>query len=173
MLPRPASTRASVKNIDAILSLEKREEEKLALHHRVFHAIGSFVGTVQFIVVQCVVVACWIAVNAFFADHALDSFPFPLLATILAFEAVFLTSCVLIRQNATDRILEKRDHLELQINLLAEREATRSLRILQKIASRLDIDDEDCRHDELASETSVDQIARDLQERENAGAVER
>ncbi|MDA9437788.1 hypothetical protein XH98_01380 [Bradyrhizobium sp. CCBAU 51745] len=73
--------------------LEKREEEKLASHHRVFHAIGSFVGTVQFIVLQCIAVVCWIAVNGFFPDHALDSSPF-----------------------------------------LAEREATRSLRILQKIA---------------------------------------
>jgi uncharacterized membrane protein len=81
---------------------------------------------------------------------------------------VFLTSCVLIRQNATDRVLEKRDHLELQINLLAERETTRSLRILQKVAKRLNVDDEDCQHDELAHETSVEQIARDLRAREES-----
>jgi hypothetical protein len=68
----------------------------------------------------------------------------------------------------TDRILEKRDHLELQINLLAEREATRSLRILQKVAKRLNLDDEDCQHDELAHETSVDQIARDLRDRQHS-----
>ena len=127
MLPLSAPPRESVKNIDTILMLEKREEEKLAPHHRVFHAIGSFVGTVQFIVLQCIAVVCWIAVNGFFPDHALDSSPF-----------------------------------------LAEREATRSLRILRKIAGRLGINDEDCRDDELANETSVDQIAQDLQERENA-----
>ena len=74
---------------------------------------------------------------------------------------------MLIRQSVIDRTLERRDHLELQINLLAEREATRSLRILQRIAKRLDVDDdEDCTPDDLASETSVDQIARDLRERE-------
>ena len=90
------------------------------------------------------------------------------LATILALEAVLLTSCVLIRQSRIDRTLERRDHLELQINLLAEREATRSLRILQRIAKRLDVDDmEDGRPDELASETSVDQIAQDLKDRED------
>ena len=165
----PARRRlGSIENIDAILRLEKQEEEKLSVHHRIFHAIGSFVGTVQFILLQCVAVACWIALNGFFPGHALDTFPFPLLATILALEAVFLTSCVLIRQNATDRILEKRDHLELQINLLAEREATRSLRILQRVAKRLNVDDEDCQHDELAHETSVDQIARDLRDREES-----
>jgi uncharacterized membrane protein len=91
----------------------------------------------------------------------LDEYPFPLLATILAPEAVLLTSCVLIRQNLIDKTLERRDHLELQINLLAEREATRSLRILQKIAEHLAVRDiEDCKEDELARETSVDQIAQ-------------
>lgn len=103
-----------------------------------------------------------------FPDRALDPFPFPLLGTFLALEAVLLTSCVLIRQNATDRILEKRDRLELQINLLSEREATRSLRILQKLAKRLNVEDEDCKQDGLADETSVDQIARDLRTREES-----
>ena len=36
-------------NIDAILRLEKQEKEKLALHHRIFHRIGGFVGTTQYI----------------------------------------------------------------------------------------------------------------------------
>jgi uncharacterized membrane protein len=168
MMPAKATAKQAVENIDAILRLEKHDEEKLAVHHRVFHAIGSFVGTVQFIVLQFAAVVCWVAINEFFPSHAVDTFPFPLLATLLALEAVFLTSSVLIRQNATDRILEKRDHLELQINLLAERETTRSLRILQKVAKRLNVDDEDCQHDELAHETSVEQIARDLRAREES-----
>jgi uncharacterized membrane protein len=76
---------------------------------------------------------------------------------------------VLIRQSTIDQTLERRDHLELQINLLAEKEATRSLRILQRIAKRLDLDnDEDGAPDELARETSVDEIARDLREREKS-----
>ncbi|WP_167768297.1 DUF1003 domain-containing protein [Bradyrhizobium sp. MOS001] len=154
-------------NIDAILRLEKEEEKDLAVHHRLFHWIGWFVGTTQFIVLQFVVVAAWMAFNVWLPHHAIDEYPFPLLALILALEAVLLTSCVLIRQGTIDRSLERRDHLELQINLLAEREATRSLRILQRIAKRLECDDDDdCAPDELARETSVDEIAKDLRERE-------
>jgi uncharacterized membrane protein len=162
MMPAQAPGRGAAENIDAILRLEKQDEEKVAIHHRVFHAIGSFVGTARFIVLQFILVVCWISFNELVPSQAVDTFPFPLLATLLALEAVFLTSCVLVRQNATDSILEKRDHLELQINLLAEREATRSLRILQKVAKRLNVEDDDCKHDELIHETSVDQIARDL-----------
>ena len=125
---RPAaggpSETAAAENIDAILRLEKQDEETLAVHHRVFHWIGWFVGTTQFISFQCAFVFCWIASNLVFKQHTFDEYPFPLLAMILALEAILLTSCVLIRQSTIDQTLERRDHLELQINLLAEREAT-------------------------------------------------
>jgi hypothetical protein len=35
----------AAENIDAIFRLERQEEQKLALHHRVLHKIGGFVGT--------------------------------------------------------------------------------------------------------------------------------
>jgi uncharacterized membrane protein len=165
-MPASGSEKVPLENIDAILRFERQDEEKLAIHHRVFHGIGSFVGTAQFIGLQCAAVICWIAFCG--VGHTFDPFPLPLLATLLAMEAVLLTSCVLMRQNATDRILEKRDRLELQINVLAEREATRSLRILQRLTKQLNVDDEDCEQDELAHETSVDQIARDLRKREES-----
>ena len=157
---------AAAQNIDAILRLEKQEEQALALHDRFFHTIGGFVGTVNFVILQCLAVGMWVAFNGYFSNRAVDEYPFPLLATVLALEAVLLTSCVLIRQNLIDQTSERRDHLELQINLLAEREATRSLRILQRIAERLEIEDlEDFKEDELAHETSVDEIAHDLKVR--------
>ena len=89
---RPAaggqSETAAAENIDAILRLEKQDEETLAVHHRVFHWIGWFVGTIQFISFQCAFVFCWIAFNLTFDHHAFDEYPFPLLATILAAERI-------------------------------------------------------------------------------------
>jgi len=161
-----SSNKAPLESIEAILRLEKDNERGLALHHRLLHAIGGFVGTAQFVVLQCVAVAAWIAFNSSDRDHAIDEFPYPLLATFLSLEAVLLTSCVLIRQGLIDRTLERRDHLELQINLLAEREATRSLRILQALAAKLQVATGECEPDELTSDTSINQIARELQARE-------
>ena len=46
-------------------------------------------------------------------------------------------SFVLIRQNAIDRASERRNHLDLQINLLAEEEATKVLKIRGEIAVHL------------------------------------
>ena len=75
-----------------------------------------------------------------------------------------------MRQNAIDRTSERRNHLGLQINLLAEEEATKSLDLLQRIAERLSVPfEKDRKSVELANATPVDEIARDLRAREKLG----
>jgi uncharacterized membrane protein len=155
-------------NIEAILRLEKEDEKELAIYHRFFHAVGWFFGTTYFVSAQFLAVCIWVALNSMHGSHQLiDPYPFPLLATFLSLEAVLLTSCVLIRQNAMDRTSARRDHIELQINLLAEQEATRSLDVLQRIADHLNVPNvKDSRGQELAQDTAVDAIAKDLKARE-------
>jgi uncharacterized membrane protein len=85
--------KTDLETIDAILRFEKQNEQALAPHHRVLHAIGGFVGTVNFIFLQLVAVGIWFGFNLIFPNRAIDEFPFPLLATVLALEAVLLTSC--------------------------------------------------------------------------------
>ncbi len=171
-LAKPTGSSPAADSIQTILELEKQDQDELAPAHRVFHAVGAFFGTIYFIGFQVLLVAGWILLNSVHAMHgwALDPFPFPLLATFLSLEAVLLTSCVLIRQSAMDRTAERRDNLELQINLLAEKESTRSLDMLHRIASHLKIPDAiDQEVSELAKETPVDEIARELREREKTG----
>ena len=55
------SETSPAENIDAILRVEKQDKEALAVHHRFFHWIGWFVGTIQSISFQCAFVFCWIA----------------------------------------------------------------------------------------------------------------
>jgi Predicted membrane protein len=86
---------------------------------------------------------------------------------VLALEAVLLTSFVLIRQNAMDLRSERRNHLDLQINLLAEKEATSILNALREIADHLGVDvSNDAEREELAKDTPVEDIARDLRANE-------
>jgi uncharacterized membrane protein len=68
-----------------------------------------------------------------------DPFPFPLLTTIVSLEAIFLALFVLASQKRLANQSEKRAHLDLQINLLSEREMTAVLQLLQDIAKHLDI----------------------------------
>jgi uncharacterized membrane protein len=166
---RKAGRQTTEKNIESILKLEKDDERGLSAFHRVSHAVGWFVGTICFVLFQCLFVLLWIAANTHLLRNgpAFDPYPFPLLSTVLALEAVLLTSFVLIRQNTMDLRSERRNHLDLQINLLAEKEATSILKILRDIADHLDIDvSADAEREELAEDTAVESIARDLRSKE-------
>ena len=164
-----AGRQTTEKNIESILKLEKDDERELSAFHRVSHMVGWFVGTIYFVLFQCVFVLLWIALNTRLLGNgpAFDPHPFPLLSTVLALEAVLLTSFVLIRQNAMDLRSERRNHLDLQANLLAEKEATSILKILREVADHFDIDvRENAERDELAEDTAVESIARDLRSKE-------
>ncbi len=50
-----------------------------------------------------------------------DPYPFSLLGMIVAVEAVLLSSFILMRQNRMAKRGERRDHLNLQIDLIAEK----------------------------------------------------
>ena len=89
------------------------------------------------------------------SHQAIAPYPFSLLATFL------------IRQNSIDRTSARRDHIELQINLLAEQKATRSLDVLQRIADHLNVPNvKNSQVEELAQDTAVDEIARHIKARE-------
>jgi hypothetical protein len=89
------------------------------------------------------------------------------LSCLLALEAVLLTSFVLMRQNAMDLQSERRNHLDLQINLLAERETTVILKKLNFLVEHLGVDEGDDRESrELAKDTPVESIARHLRSKE-------
>jgi uncharacterized membrane protein len=150
------------KNIESVIKLEEEDERQLSSLHRVSHKVGWFVGTIHFVISQFVLVALWISWNAS-STTQFDPYPFPLLSAVLALEAVLLTSFVLIRQNAMDLQSERRNHLDLQINLLAEKEATSILKALGEIAKKFDIDlSLDVENSELSKDTPVESIARDL-----------
>lgn len=158
----------TARNIDAIIRLEQESRRELTPAYRFFHRLGWFVGTVYFSIFQCVGLSVWIGLNAgpLRLQHQFDPYPFPLLSAILSLEAVFLTSFVLIRQTAIDMEAERRNHLDLQINMLAEQEATATLRLLRRLAEHLDLEEDFASASDASSETPVENIARHLKAQE-------
>ena len=59
---------------------------------------------------------------------------------MVSLEAIFLSTFILISQNQDTRISERRNHLDLQINLLSEQENTKMLMMLQAIAEKVGAD---------------------------------
>jgi len=62
---------------------------------------------------------------------------------------------------------DTRDHLNQQIDLLAEKEVTKSLQLLRAICRKLEISEAelDAELEEMASATSVDTLAGDVERR--------
>jgi uncharacterized membrane protein len=83
----------------------------------------------------------WVTVNSGLVGrlHPFDPFPFPFLTMTVSLEAIFLALFVLASQNRLSRQADKRSHLDLQIDLLAEREMTAVLQLLQDIAGHLEV----------------------------------
>jgi uncharacterized membrane protein len=83
--------------------------------------------------------AFWFAANTNLISGVkpFDLFPFPMLTTIVSIEAIFLALFVLASQNRLSHQADKRAHLDLQVDLLAEREMTAVLQLLQDISKHL------------------------------------
>ena len=155
-------------NIAAILKLEEEEERELSSLHRASHKVGWFVGTIYFVTMQVALVVVWVSWNIFY-QPVFDPYPFPLLSTVLALEAVLLTSFVLIRQNTMDLRSERRNHLDLQINLLSEQENTRMIGMLQAIAVKVGAElSEDPELHALSEEIAPERLVQQIEARENS-----
>jgi uncharacterized membrane protein len=162
----PHNSKVHETNIDAVVRLEAEQEERVSRTDRLSEAIGRFAGTNVFVLVQIAWVTAYVAINTglLASIPAFDPFPFPLLAVVLGLEAVLLTAFVLIRQNRMSLKADQRSHLDLQINLLAEKEATKLIQLLQRISRHLGIEEQvtDRESRELGKDTEVQDLARDL-----------
>jgi uncharacterized membrane protein len=81
----------------------------------------------------------WMILNFVGAWMHWDPYPFILLNLVLSFQAAFATPIILMSQNRQGRLSDRRNHLDLQVNLLAEQENTEQLRLLRMVCEKLEI----------------------------------
>ncbi len=160
--------RAAQENIETVAELQKQVLEEGGVSQRIADRIAAFVGTLGFVYLHLAWFATWIVLNAGWikAIHPFDPFPFILLSLIVSCEAVLISTIVLIKQNRMSRAADTRDHLNLQIDLLAEREATKILQMQRLICRRLGIKEEsqDEETKELSADTAVDKLAGQIKD---------
>src|ERR1700676_2026629 len=119
-MKQPKTQHPRVQNIQAIADMERDDLDKRTPLDRLTAAVTRVAGSNLFIAAHGVWFFTWIVLNT--TRYAFDAYPFSLLNLIVALEAVFLTSIVLMTQNRMARLTERRAHLDLQVNLLAEQE---------------------------------------------------
>jgi uncharacterized membrane protein len=168
--PNNGSARANEerdKNIESVIRLETKALRRRTFAERIADRTTLAVGSTVCIVAHAIWFGVWIAVNeGAFATRIkpFDPFPFSLLTLIVSLEAIFMTQLVLMAQNRMQREADKRAHLDLQVNMLAEQEGTMTVRMLCRICERLGLEVDDPHViEKLKESTNVGKLAQRLE----------
>src|SRR4051812_17571592 len=163
--PKPPGL-ASVlaRNIEALQKRRAEEEALATFEERLAGRITRFTGSMRFVYLHLAIFGLWIVGNL----GLVPGFPqfdpsFVILAMVASVEAIFLSTFVLISQNRMAAAADKRDDLDLQINLLSEHEVTKLVALVSAIADKLGVSTEvdgevqELKHD-VAPEAVLDEL---------------
>jgi uncharacterized membrane protein len=153
-------TTPQLTNIQAIMDLERERRDRRSILERLTDGVSRLASSAAFVAAHVLWFSIWIGMNSL--GHAtFDRYPFSLLTLVVSLEAIVLTGFVLMAQSHLTRQADKRAHLDLQINLLAEQELTAILKLQCILAERagIDLTGVDPRLDELRTHTDVHQLA--------------
>ena len=155
------------RNVEAVLNLEQAAKEQRTQTELLAERIAKFCGSMKFVWVHVIWFSGWIAFNLAPGIKHIDPFPFTFLTLVVSLEAIFLSTFILISQNHDTQISERRNHLDLQINLLSEQENTKMIQMLQAIADKVGVDlSQDSDLEQLRQETQPEKLAEQIENRE-------
>jgi uncharacterized membrane protein len=165
--PKPLSPSADLqRNIKSVMRLEEKALHGRSVPERIADAVTAAAGSMLCVIVHVAWFAGWILINAGMVPGltSFDPFPFSFLTFVVSLEAIFLTLLVLLSQKRIMRDADKRAHLDLQIDMLAEQEGTMTLRLVRRLCQHFELD-----HDgekiaaHLEETTDVSRLAKTLE----------
>lgn len=129
------------RNIETICRLEAAAKEPQSVGDRFADLITVFCGSMTFVWVHVAWFGLWVGSNVLLPkSFRFDPYPFEFLTLVVSLEAIFLSTFILISQNRDSRMADRRNHLDLQVNLLSEQENTKMLQMLESIARKVGAD---------------------------------
>ncbi len=153
-----------VKNIEAIIGFQAKQEQKLRLRDRLVERIAAFFGKSEFLYLQLLFFASW-AICTHLAPQMLPlgmpAFDAESMGVDIA--ALLIATGVLVQQTRQDRLAEQRSHLTLQINLLTEQKIAKLIELIEEL--REDLPTIRDRHDleaEIMQQATDPQVVLDI-----------
>lgn len=148
-----------------------RSYEAQALRHRSFFTqiaddLTAAFGSTTFLILNVVFFTGWVLVNIDWIPGvaAFDPFPFGLLTMVVSLEAIILSIVILVSQNRQSYVSSLREELHLQVNLIAEEEITKVLKILAEMREKMNINEDDPELNEMVERLNTSYIERSLVE---------
>ena len=153
-------------HLELIKNWEQSQLHRRSVIQRVSDSITSFAARGPVLLLHFVVFSAWIVLNSGEIPGVVpfDPIPCPLLTMGVSLEAIFLALFVLASQNRLTRQSDMRSQLDLQVNLLAEREMTAVLQLLRDIADHLQVKTELTQDQiDLVNKTDVGKLAEEVE----------
>lgn len=166
---RDLASEIARRNVRTVRELEALAVADPSFADRAASFVARICGSIYFVWAHALFFAGWIAFNSIRGLPHFDPYPFTFLTMWGSLESIFLASFILIAQNYAMRLSERRAKLDLQVNLLAEQEATKTLQLLDEIARAVGAAKE---HDPevaaLAKATRLETLAREIEQTERS-----
>ncbi len=148
-------------------SMKAKANAKRTLVERMADWMTSNFGSVYFLFFNLFVFIIWILINInqIKGITPFDPFPFNLLTTFVSLEAIVLAIFVLISQNRNSKVDDWREETNLQINIIAEKEITKVMKMLVILLERNEVDiSQDPELKKLLKPISEEEIEKRLEE---------
>jgi uncharacterized membrane protein len=155
-------------NIQTMARLEREALHQRTVAERISDAITRFIGSLGFLLAHLLTFVLWFLINTNMVAGVapFDPFPFGILTLIVSAEGVLLAIFILISQNRMTRQSNKRDHLDLQINMLSKQEMTKLLTMVEELRAHLGIPTQADKGDKSCiDEADIVDIARDIDDK--------
>lgn len=149
-----------------IKSLEAEELRKRSLTIVIADWLTTSFGSIAFLLFNILIFTFWILANLgrIPGIPVFDPYPFILLTMVVSLEAIILSIIVLMSQNRQSHVSTIREELDMQVNLISEREITKILYLLTLVLKKDGIKFEDPELSEMIKQTDISYIERQLKD---------
>lgn len=145
-------------------SFEAQALRQRSIFTQISDDINNAFGSLTFLVLNIGFYAFWIAFNTGNIPGVtpIDPFPFNFLTMTVSLEAIILSVFILVSQNRQAYVTGLREELHMQINLIAEEEITKTLKILAEIREKMGIKERDPELEAMLQRINTSYIERSL-----------
>ncbi len=133
--PDQSTNQVTHRNVQTVEQIEKEADEQRTWGERFVDSVATLVGNERFFAVHAIWIAGWLLLNAGIISgiRPFDPYPWPALLAIVSLEATLIACVVLMLQGRMKQQNARQAHLHLQVAMLAEAEATKTLILLRAL----------------------------------------
>lgn len=152
--------------IEYFRSFEAKSLRSRSFLTQVSDRLTNFCGSTGFLIFHVLFFSGWIGINTGIIRvyKIFDPFPFGLLTMIVSLEAIFLSIFILVSQNRSSYVSTIRDEVHLGVNLIAEKEITKILKLLAEIRREMGITKADPELDKMLERIDTAYLERAITE---------